>query len=175
MASPLVIPAPLKPLTAFIRRAEELEKDHLNPDSFIIAYYCRAYAMEKGIKMKLSSPEINAFLMNMMDALELTKKSIVVNDDSGSATCENYAYDIFSMADNEDRSGVATKDTAKQFYSASTFFDILEQFGELDSECQEKRKYAKWKAADILNAIKQGIIKKYEYKLHNFILLIFHK
>ena len=154
---PMVIPAQLKPLTSFIRRAEELDRDTMNPDASVIAFYCRKYAMEKGIQMKLSGPEINAFLFSLMDTLETCKQTLQVNDDTGSITCENFAHSIFLKADDEDRSGNATKDTAKGFYTASTLFDILEQFGELDAETQEKRKYSKWKAADILNAIKKGV------------------
>lgn len=157
MAQPMVIPAQLKPLTAFIRRAEEMDRDTMNADASIIAFYCRKYAMEKGIQMKLSTPEINAFLFSLMDTLETCKQTLQISDDTGSITCENYAHSIFAKADDEDRAGNATKETAKGFYTASTFFDILEQFGELDAETQEKRKYSKWKAADILNAIKKGV------------------
>ena len=107
--------------------------------------------------MRLNSPEINAFLMNLMDSLESTKKMLQIDERNGAAICENYAHSLFLKADDEDRSGDATKDTAKTFYSASTFFEILEQFGDVDEEIKEKKKYAKWKATDILNAIKAGI------------------
>ena len=152
-----IIPEKLKPLTAFIRRAEELDKDTANPDAQIIAYFCRKYAMEKGIKMKLNAPEINTFLFSLMDNLEKSKQTLIVSEETGAVTCENYAHSVFSKYDEEDRAGNATKMTAKGFYTASTFFDILEQFGELDAEVQEKRRYAQWKATDILNAIKSGV------------------
>lgn len=48
--------------------------------------------------------------------------------------CENFAFSLFTRADDEDRSGNITKNTAKAFYSASNMFDVLEQFGNLDSE-----------------------------------------
>lgn len=129
---------------------------NVDPDGAIIAYYCRTYAMEKGIAAKISTPAVNTFLMSLMDKLEITKKKLNINDVTGAETCENYAYGIFSIADNEDRAGNATKETAKIFYTASTFFDILEQFGKLQGNVQEKRIYSKYKAADILTAIKQG-------------------
>ena len=91
-----------------------------------------------------------------MDQLELSKKNLVISKDSGAITCENYAHNIFAKADDEYRAGESTKETARNFYAASTFFDILEQFGELDEENLEKRKYSKWKAADILKAIQSG-------------------
>jgi hypothetical protein len=64
--------------------------------------------------------------------------------------CESYAVTVFSKADEEDRDGYANKETARQFYNgidprkyimlrllicvASTFFDILDQFGDVDDE-----------------------------------------
>ena len=41
------IPTAFKPLTSFIRRAEELEKDTTHPQSKIVAFVCRQYAMEQ--------------------------------------------------------------------------------------------------------------------------------
>ncbi|GFP85252.1 protein homolog of mammalian lyst-interacting protein 5 [Phtheirospermum japonicum] len=48
--------------------------------------------------------------------------------------------------------------TAKTFYAASIFFEILSQFGEvqLDLQLEQKQKYAIWKAADIRKALKEG-------------------
>ena len=45
------IPASLKGLTAYIKRAEELDRETSNPDSKIIAYFCRTFAMERGMKL----------------------------------------------------------------------------------------------------------------------------
>ena len=72
----------------------------------------------------------------------------------------------------EDRAGIATRGTAKSFYVASNYYEILQQFYALgkegddnahhdetkgDKEEEGKRKlYCKWKATDILNAIKEG-------------------
>jgi len=64
------------------------------------------------------------------------------------------------MADDEDRTGKATKTTAHNFLAASQFFDVLAQFGEISNEIQEKKKYSKWKAADINGALKKGITPK---------------
>lgn len=133
-----------------------MDHDQQNPDSGLIAYYCRAYAVDKGIKLRIDDGDVNTFLFGLMDTLELTKKSLVISDETGGITCENYAYNIFSKADDEYRAGNSTKETARNFYAASTFFDILEQFGPLDDEVLEKRKYSKWKAADILKAIQSG-------------------
>ena len=69
---------------------------------------------------------------------------------------EAFALDVFQKADGEDRSGLADKGTARTFYAAGNFLDVLQQFGELSDDFKQMKKYAKWKAADILSAIKEG-------------------
>lgn len=46
--------------------------------------------------------------------------------------------------------------TAKTFLAASIFLELLKTFGELDSETEAKIKYSKWKAADIMKALREG-------------------
>ena len=133
-----------------------MDNDKQDPDAKVVAYYCRTYAVDKGIRLRIDDPAVNNFLFGVMDTLELAKKSLDENKDAGAITCENFAYNLFSKADEEYRSGNSTKDTARKFYAASSYYDILEQFGPLDEEVLEKRKYAKWKAADILKAIQAG-------------------
>ena len=69
---------------------------------------------------------------------------------------EAFALQVFAAADNEDRSGHATQQTAHQFYAAYVFMDVCRQWGELASDLEQKIKYAMWKAADINKAIKEG-------------------
>ena len=89
------------------------------------------------------------------------------------AICRKVADRVFEKADGEDSAGAAGKGTAKTFYAAGTFYEILQQFydkkgnegdeGDEEDEAKEqkeeeeqRRKYCKWKAADIINAIKEG-------------------
>ena len=71
-----------------------------------------------------------------MGRLENDRKEIGTDAsmETGRRICEGFAFSIFAKADQEDQSGNADSNTAKTFYAASSFFDILEQFGELDSE-----------------------------------------
>ena len=46
--------------------------------------------------------------------------------------------------------------TAKTFLAASIFLELLKTFGELDPEVEAKIKYSKWKAADIMKALREG-------------------
>lgn len=150
------VPASLKSIKSYMQRAKELDGDTSNPDSKVVAYYCRTYAMEKAMKSgKDNEPDVKNFLLGLLTALEKDKLTIPLEDRR--MICEQFAFNVFQRADNEDRSGNATKVTAKTFYAAGTFLDILEQFGELDMEIQEKRRYAKFKAADIINAINSGV------------------
>lgn len=78
--------------------------------------------------------------------------------------CRDWALKIFDKADKEDRDGLSNKATARTFYAAASFLDVLKQFhqGEGDEagddavEEQKKSFYAKWKATEILKAIKEG-------------------
>ena len=76
--------------------------------------------------------------------------------------CRKFANKVFDKADKVDRAGMANKSTAKSFYAAASFLDMLQQFEDgdgKDGEATEEEKksfYAKWKATDILKAIKEG-------------------
>ena len=131
------VPKSLASVAPYLSRGEELDKDNSNPDSKIVAYSCRKYAMEKAIKLKIKDAEVIQFLGSLMTQLEKEKKSISVGETDRSIICEKFAFQIFSKADEEDRSGNANKGTARTFNVARYFFDILEQFsvnGELSEE-----------------------------------------
>ncbi len=75
------IPPLFKPITPFIRRAEELERDTSRAESRLVAYYSRQYAMELGIKLRENDPsseEAMTFLLSLMDRLEKDKASMPV-------------------------------------------------------------------------------------------------
>lgn len=128
-----VIPPSLKLITAVIRRAEELEKDP-SRDAQIVAYYCRVYAVTKGSKICGPDPEGTKFLMSQMELLERVKPTLGITKEEGQETCIRYAANAFNTAEDQDKLGVADKVTAKIYYSAGTFFDVLEQFGDIDQE-----------------------------------------
>lgn len=76
MAEPSAkVPPTFKSLVPFIRRAEELDRDSTRPESKLIAYHCRQYAMELGIKLRENDPsnEATDFLLSLMDRLESEK------------------------------------------------------------------------------------------------------
>merc|ERR1711862_704828 len=67
--------------------------------------------------------------------LEIKKKSIpLLTQNEYHDICKKFALDIFNKADKEDRSGRATKDTAKAFHAAASFLKILDQFDTTNKE-----------------------------------------
>ncbi|XP_051909334.1 vacuolar protein sorting-associated protein VTA1 homolog [Hippocampus zosterae] len=152
----MAAPAQLKAVQHHLRTAQEHEKR--DP---VVAYYCRLYAMQTGMKLDSKTPECRKFLVKLMDQLESMKTELSDNDSItqevvGNAHIENYALKMFLYADNEDRAGRFHKNMIKSFYTASLLLDVLSVFGELSDENMQHRKYARWKAAYIHNCLKSG-------------------
>lgn len=159
----LSIPPELRKITPYIRRAEELDKDQSSPESRLVAYYSRQYAVHTGIPLASSSPEAKTCLGQLLQDLEKEKAAMDnFTRQEAAFLCRAFSNKVFDKADGEDRIGLANKTTAKTFYAAASFFQILEQFYD-DSDAQDapeedKKRiiYAKWKAMEILKAVKEG-------------------
>ncbi|XP_022151301.1 protein HOMOLOG OF MAMMALIAN LYST-INTERACTING PROTEIN 5 [Momordica charantia] len=143
---------PAKLLLPYLQRADELQKHEP-----LVAYYCRLYAMERGLKIPQGerTKTTNALLVSLMNQLEKDKKSLNLGPDD-SLHLEGFALNVFAKADKQDHAGRADLNTAKTFYAASIFFEIISQFGPLQPDLEQKRKYSVWKAADIRKALKEG-------------------
>jgi vacuolar protein sorting-associated protein VTA1 len=68
------IPPAYKPVTAFVRRAEELDRDAARPEAKVVAYYCRMYAIDVGLK--LGKADDQKFLESLMGKLEADKAAL---------------------------------------------------------------------------------------------------
>nr|XP_033792678.1 vacuolar protein sorting-associated protein VTA1 homolog isoform X2 [Geotrypetes seraphini] len=152
------LPPQFKSVQHHLRTAQEHDKR--DP---VVAYYCRLYAMQTGMKIDSKSPECRKFLLKLMDQLEAMKKQLgdcesITQEIVGSAHVENYALKMFLYADNEDRAERFHKNMIKSFYTASLLIDTLSVFGELSEENVQHRKYARWKATYIHNCLKNGEI-----------------
>ncbi|EXB63256.1 hypothetical protein L484_012446 [Morus notabilis] len=143
---------PAKLLLPYLQRADELQKHEP-----LVAYYCRLYAMERGLRIPQNerTKTTNALLISLMNQLEKDKKSLKLGPEDN-LYLEGFALNVFGKADKQDRAGRADLSTAKTFYAASIFFEIINQFGALQPDLEEKQKYAAWKAADIRKALKEG-------------------
>lgn len=160
---PLEVPPELKKIAPFIKRAEELDKDVTAPESRLVAYYLRQYAVQLGIPVAGSSPAAKACLGQILGDLEKEKdKMAAFTRDEAAFLCRKFADNVFNKADNEDRAGLAGKGTSKTFYAAQLFLQMLEQFAPVGEESDQaledknKIKYCKWKATEILKALKEG-------------------
>ncbi|KAJ7631048.1 Vta1 like-domain-containing protein [Roridomyces roridus] len=152
------VPAPLKAVAPYLQRADELRQKEP-----IIAYWCTYYAAQVGIALKARDSPSRDFLFELLGSLEKLKEDIGPTDaidieSASAAYVENFALRVFGMADNEDRSGAGTRSTAKKFLAAANFLEVLKTFPKTDvSETNEdKIRYAKWKAADIAKAFREG-------------------
>ncbi|KAI5123598.1 hypothetical protein M0805_003415 [Coniferiporia weirii] len=152
------LPTSLKPIAPYIQRAEELRSK--DP---VIAYWCTYYAAQLGLDQKSHEPGSQEYLLTLITLLEEMKRELGANDaidheSAGAAYVENFAVKVFTLADNEDRQGRATRSTAKKFLAAANFLELLRVF-EKSNNAQvndEKVRYAKWKASDIARAFREG-------------------
>lgn len=154
------LPAQFKSIQHHLRTAQEHDKRDA-----VVAYYCRLYAMQTGMKIDSKTPECRKFLSKLMDQLEALKKQLgdneaITQEIVGCAHLENYALKMFLYADNEDRAGRFHKNMIKSFYTASLLIDVITVFGELTDENVKHRKYARWKATYIHNCLKNGRLLK---------------
>lgn len=154
----MAVPVSLKAISPYLKTAQEYDKR--DP---VVAYYCRLYAMQKGIKIDSKGKESKPFLLQLMDQLEQKKKELgsagyeaVSEEDVAQLHIDEKALQLFLWADTEDRASNFNKNVVKSFYTASLLYDVLTQFGELSQEGVHHQKYAKWKAAYIHKCLKTG-------------------
>lgn len=166
--APLKIPPELKKITQYIRRAEELSSQKPStPETLIVAYHCRQHAVQTGIPLA-TTPAAKNCLGDILTILEEHRKAMTnFSKEEKYQICRKFAINVFDRADADDRAGRSNKSTAKSFYAAASFLDVLKQFdmggtgadGEESEDTVEEQKksfYAKWKSTEILKAIKEG-------------------
>ncbi|KAI8613607.1 Vta1 like-domain-containing protein [Chytriomyces sp. MP71] len=105
------VPEPLKGITSYLQRAEELATRDA-----VMAYYCEGnyMAAKSAIEANATDSESQLFMLSLLDKLEADKATMghneaLSNDVVGYAHVENFALGIFTRADNEDRAGKASK------------------------------------------------------------------
>ncbi|KAI2604179.1 DUF605-domain-containing protein [Hypoxylon fragiforme] len=145
-------------ITPFIIRANQLET--AKP---VIAYWCFYWAVNQILGKGLHSADDESlqFTTNLMERLEQIKGSQVGNDAihddaAGQAYVEQFAQETFERAIRPLKANKVTQQTASTFEAAATFYQLVNIWGTPDAETQGKIKYAKWNAARILKAIKEG-------------------
>ncbi|XXQ32972.1 Vta1/callose synthase N-terminal domain-containing protein [Plasmodiophora brassicae] len=149
------VPESLKSVKRFLVQAVQLDKSK-QP---VVAYYARMFALTMALKLPKDQRDAaaTAYINSMFDALEKTKATLTLDAERDKQTIEAFAAQVFDYADKADRAGNANKNTVFGFQASSVIFETLQYFGPLDPEVEERIRYAKWKAADIAKALKNGV------------------
>ena len=155
-------PAKLKPARHFLLKAKELERSS-DPEHTLMALYCALAFITKSLPMAREDKECGVFVGQVMDELEKKKQNLqeeakaLFQEYKGKEPefIKRYASTLFKRADDTDRAGKATKQTARAFHAASVFFQVLESYDcpQDVEEVSKLVKYAKFKTADILKEI----------------------
>ena len=145
--------ADVKALTPFLQRADEMSR--ADPK---VAYYCRMYAVEEGMRATERSSELSKLLGELLAQLEATKAAAQLAEtrEEDELYLENFALKLFAKADKADRAGARDARTAKLFYVSSVFIEILNQFGPVEQDVGEKQRYAAWRGAELSGCARDG-------------------
>ncbi|KAL2143137.1 hypothetical protein VTI28DRAFT_284 [Corynascus sepedonium] len=129
----------------------------------IMAYWCEYWAVNQILAKQLHTTDegILNYTTSLIDKLEQTKaeyatEDAITDDAAGQAYVEQFAQETLDRAQRVVKAGRVTQQTATTFDAAATFFHVANIWGPVDQETQQKIKYAKWNAARIVKAIKEG-------------------
>ncbi|PHH82845.1 hypothetical protein CDD82_4578 [Ophiocordyceps australis] len=154
------LPASLKlpDISRFVNRANQLRT--IKP---AIAYWCEYHAVNQIVSKSLhnADDEAFAFTRGLIERLESTKAAradddAIVDNDAGRAYVEQFAEETFARAERTLRANKVTRQTADTFDAAATFFELGREWGTLEGETAQRIRFAKWNAARILRAIREG-------------------
>ncbi|KAK2025360.1 DUF605-domain-containing protein [Colletotrichum zoysiae] len=158
MAEPIPDSLRQADITRFINRANQLRQ--YKP---VITYWCEYWVVNQILAKGLHNvdDESLSYTTNLMDRLEQTKtenaqEEAITDDAVGQAYVEQFAQDAFERAEKVMKANRVTRQTADTYDAAATFLLLGNVWGPIDDETQKKVKYAKWNAARILKAIKEG-------------------
>lgn len=87
---------------------------------------------------------------------EYATEDAISDDAAAQAYIEQFAQETLDRAERVIKANKVTQQTASTFDAALTFFNLVNVWGPPDTETQQKIKYAKWNAARITKAFKEG-------------------
>ncbi|KAI4465174.1 vacuolar protein sorting-associated protein vta1 [Holotrichia oblita] len=154
------VPHDIKAISHFLKVADEHDQRNVT-----VSYWCRMYAVQSAMKIipGPKSQEVSQLLIAIMDWLERTKIEKKMNREYLNVVAVetyllNFSTKLFNKASSQDGAPHYRPNMVKSFYTSGILFDILDQFGTLSEDIEEKRKYAKWRAAYIHNCLKKGVM-----------------
>lgn len=87
---------------------------------------------------------------------EYATEDAITDDTAAQAYVEQFAQETLDRAERVIRANKVTQQTASTFDAALTFLNLVNIWGPPDVETSQKIKYAKWNAARITKALKEG-------------------
>ncbi|KAI3531039.1 hypothetical protein CABS03_09850 [Colletotrichum abscissum] len=162
MAEPIPDSLRQADITRFINRANQLRQH--KP---VVTYWCEYWVVNQILAKGLHNvdDESLSYTTNLMDRLEQlpcqtktenAQEEAITDDTVGQAYVEQFAQDTLDRAEKVMRANRVTRQTADTFDAAATFLLLGNIWGPVDEETLKKVKYAKWNAARILKALKEG-------------------
>lgn len=151
-----------------IKRGEETAKMTKRDNSDVItaenaklmSYYCFKFALDKTFDYNKDKNDatINGFIMStLLPAVETKKREIgVLNPEGDKQICTSFTLEIYKQAAEMDENQATTKATAKLFNTAAGLLEALGVFGEISRDLAEKKKWANYRAVNILKADREG-------------------
>ena len=155
------VPAPLKMVQPYLRRAMELMAGKLGGSAWpqarlnAMAHLCLSYALQQANvavqQQGNAAPDTLAFIQRLHFVQQSTASFRHAEDD---ADLGAFALELFDWADDDDMAGRANQTTARNFYTARLLMDVASGlFGDLPVVLQTRRKYAQWRANTITRAL----------------------
>merc|ERR1711934_137070 len=131
------LPEVLKPLRKYFLRAGEMQQE----GNHGVAYACKMHALQEGMKIMKEHPEAKAqceaVVLPLFADLEKFKQAGVdVKSSTLKAGVLSAATKSFQDADAMDRASQWDRTTAGHFNSAFLLFEVMKQYGELESEVE---------------------------------------
>ncbi|KAM0512989.1 hypothetical protein ACHAPE_008349 [Trichoderma viride] len=158
MAEPIPPPLKIPEVSRFLNRANQLRA--FKP---AISYWCEYHAVNQivGKSLHTTDDDCFSFTKTLLERLEATKSErpdddAIMDNTAGQAYVEQFAQETFDRAERTMRANKVTRQTADTFDAAATFFDLTHEWGTPEPDVLQKIKFAKWNAARILKAIREG-------------------
>ncbi|KAI5798844.1 Vta1 like-domain-containing protein [Geopyxis carbonaria] len=152
-------PDELKLIRPFIHRGNQMA--NVDP---VITYYCYYWATKLALEKELqtATPECGTYMMGIIQDLEgrkerLSGNDLITDDMAAQAYVENFALKIFNNGNRAIEARKITQSTPDALQAAVVFLELTKIFSnEPDPEIVKKIKYAKFHAARILKALREG-------------------
>ena len=151
-----------KAVKPIIIKAVEFEKAKQPLVSYYLQTYAifRCMALHKAMTDKTEKATTTPYLMSFLNHLEKMKEdpslSKLIEESDGRTVLTKTALQLFTKADDAERSGQVSEAVVKLFFTSTILFEATKQYIEdatMDPICTEKHKYASYVAVLMKKAL----------------------